>query len=210
MKVFKSEFKFHVFLVVLSVLLLIWSAINPYDSLMWRANATVAVVYVLGFALTYKKFQFTSFSYILIFCHIVIILTSAKYTYEHFAPFEVIKDFLGSSRNNFDRFGHFFQGFIPVMVARELFLRNNYMKKSKFFVLVIIFFVLAISASWELLEFIGSFVFDQQEAYALSLQGDIWDAQWDMVCAIFGAITALLIFSKYQDKKMEELDSKKK
>jgi len=198
--------RLNITLLVLFIILAIWSGIKPYDSLMWMANVFVAIVYALGFILTYKKLRFTTLSYILIFIHLVIILVAAKYTYGQFPPFNVIKDFLGSSRNNFDRLGHFFQGFVPIILARELFLRNGFMKKGKFFILVIIFFILAISASWELFEFIGAMIFDKPEVYVLSLQGDIWDAQWDMICAIVGAITSLIIFSKYHDKQIEKAE----
>ncbi|XMB86767.1 DUF2238 domain-containing protein [Mycoplasmatota bacterium WC44] len=208
-KIFKREGNFHIFLLVVITLVAVWSGIKPYDTFMWFANGLVAFVYAICFVLTYKRFKFTSFSYILIFIHLLIIFAAAKYTYENARLFSIIKEILGSSRNNFDRIGHFFQGFIPIILTRELFLRNGYMKKSRFFYLVIIFFVLAISASWELLEFIAALIFHKSDAYILSTQGDIWDAQWDMVCAIFGAVTSLLIFSRYHDKKISEVNEKK-
>ncbi len=198
--------RFNVSLLIVIIIMAIWSGIRPYDAFMWRANIFVALVYALGFILTYKKMRFTTLSYILIFIHLAIILVASKYTYEHFPPGNVVKDFLGSSRNNFDRLGHFFQGFVPIILTRELFLRVGFMKKGKFFILVIVFFILAISASWELFEFIGAMIFDKPDAYILSLQGDIWDAQWDMICAIIGAVTALIIFTKYHDKQIEKIE----
>ncbi|QVK20978.1 DUF2238 domain-containing protein [Mycoplasmatota bacterium] len=207
-RVFRNEESFHILLLVITLIIAVWSGIKPYDSLLWLSNISVAIIYAVCFIFTYRKFRFTSFAYVMIFIHLVIILVAAKYTYENTPLFSMLRDSLGQSRNYFDRIGHFFQGFVPILLAKELFIRNDYMKKSKFFYLVIVFFVLAISASWELLEFAAAVIFDQSDAYILSMQGDIWDAQWDMICAITGAITSLLIFNRYHDKKIKEADAK--
>lgn len=194
----------HLLFMILLILLSIWSAINPIDRLLWFGNFFVAFVYGMGFILTYKKFRFTTFSYTLLFIHLVIIIIAAKYNYENMPLFNTIQDWFGQSRNHYDRVGHFLQGFVPILLARELMLRNNYMQKSKFFILVLILMVLGISATWELLEFIGVFLFDRSAEYIISSQGDVWDAQWDMTLCFIGAISGLLTLSKVQDKKIEE------
>lgn len=198
--------KSHLVLLGIIVLMLIWSMFNPYDRYMWRANFLVAIAYLLGFLAIYRKMNFTTISVALVFIHLVIIILAAKYTYEEFPPFNWLKDQFNMDRNYFDRLGHFFQGFAPVIAMREIFLRNGYMKKSKFFILTLILFVLGISGLWELLEFVGSEVAGKTEAYVLSMQGDIWDAQQDMLTCMIASILSLLMFSKYQDKQIENVD----
>jgi len=205
-KIFSDERNIHIFLLSLLVLIAIWSSIRPFSFIIWLSNIFVALIYVLGFALTYKKFRFTTFSYVLIFIHIFIILVAAKYTYENTPLFNVIRDWIGADRNNFDRLGHFLQGFIPIILVRELFIRRNYMKKSPMFYVTILFFVMGISGLWEISEFVGATVFGETEAYEISAQGDIWDAQWDMVLCGIGACISLLVLSKSHDKAIEKVD----
>ncbi len=198
----RNENKIHLFLLGLIILVTIWSAINPFDAYMWRANFMVAITYIVVFTLLYKHFRFTTLTVVLAFVHIFIVLLAAKYTYEEFPPFNWLRDSLSLGRNYFDRVGHLFQGVAPVMIFREIFLKGNYMKKSKFFIFTLLMFVLGTSGLWELLEFVGSNVAGKTDAYFVSMQGDMWDAQWDMTMCLIGSIVSLLIFSKHQDRKM--------
>lgn len=203
-KIFKTKEQFHLFLLVSICLVGIWSAINPYNDYMWRANFAVAVAYTLGIIAIYRKIKFSSLSLILMFIHLVIILISAKYTYENFEPFNWLRDYFGLSRNYFDRVGHFFQGFAPVMGMRDIFLRGKFMKRGKFFFFTLVMFALGISGAWELLEYIGSEIAGKSEEYFLSMQGDMWDAQKDMLICTVGAVLSLLMFSKYQDSELKD------
>lgn len=203
----KKENVLKIYLVII-IAHFIWSAINFNDTYMWIGNSLVAITYTLGFALTYKRFKFTLFSYTLIFIHVIVIIVAAKYTYEFNPLFEWIKDVLGLSRNYYDRVGHFLQGFIPVMLTREFILRKGYMKKSKFFIIVLLFFTLGMSGAWELMEFVGAHIFNKVDVYTVTMQGDFWDAQWDMTLCTIGAILALITLSKLQDKYIEQEDAK--
>ncbi|XMB86039.1 DUF2238 domain-containing protein [Mycoplasmatota bacterium WC44] len=206
---YKKEKKKHILLLVLSFFILVWSAIFPLDKFAWVMLTLPAVIYVLCLVFTYKKFQFTTLAYIMVFVHIAILLTGAKYTYNQNPLFLVLKEIFNSSRNHFDRVGHLAQGFAPVFLVKEFLLRKGYLKRSKFFYVIVFSFILAISASWELLEFLATIISNKPASYVLSNQGDIWDTQWDMVMALIGALSSLLIFGKLHDKKIEEIESRK-
>lgn len=206
MKLFDVRTKEGLHRVLLGIIIVfaLWTAINPFDSYMWRANFMVAVAYTIGFVIIYRRVKFSTLTVVLVFIHLVIILLAAKYTYEEFPPFNWLRDNYNLDRNYFDRVGHFFQGFAPVIAMREIYLKSNYMKKSKFFYVTLVMFTLGISGAWELLEFVGSEVAGKTEVYTLSMQGDIWDAQRDMLICTVAAITSLLIFSKYHDTLIEK------
>ncbi len=190
--------------VLFSVLfiMLIWSIINPYDRYMWFANFLVAVLYLGSFILIDNKVHFSNLSIILLFIHNVIIILAAKYTYENFGPFNWLQDTFELQRNYFDRLGHFFQGFTPVMLMREVFLKGEHMKRGNFFFLTLVMFALGISGAWELLEFIFADFNGKKDILAEAMQGDLWDAQQDMLICTIGAIAALLTLSKKQDECM--------
>lgn len=203
-----KEKKKLVLMAYLFVLVVIWSAIKPYNYLSWSLMVIPASIYGLTLAFTIKKFQFTTFAYFMVFLHIVILLIGSKYTYTLNPLFEFIKDIFNSNRNNFDRVGHLAQGFIPIILVKEFYLRQGYMVRSKFFYVTIFAFVLAISASYELLEFLAGIISGKPD-YILSPQGDNLDTQWDMVMALVGAALSLLIFRKYHDRKIIEIEAYK-
>lgn len=208
-RIFKTDFNFHLFLLGLVIILAIWSSINPLSKLLWQANFVVGLIYLLVFVLTYKKFQFTNLVYILIFVHLIIIFVAAKYTYENNPLFCTIQEMLGSCRNDFDRLGHLFQGIVPVLIGREFMLRKGYMKKSKFFYIVLVLMTLGASALWELGEFVSSVMTNNVQAYLISSQGDIWDAEWDMTMALVGSILSLIAFSRTQDMQIQDKEMNK-
>ncbi len=200
---FLYEKRIHITYLVLSCVVFIWAMYKPLDVFGWFMLMLPALIIVICLVATYKKYQFTTLTYSVVLVHIVILLIGAKYTYTHNPLFDELTPIFGFARNHFDRVGHFFQGFAPVLMVREFMLRRGYMKKSKFFYLTVIFFVLAISASWELLEFICTVITNKPAEYVLSTQGDMWDSHMDMLLAIIGALSSLVIFSKLQDKEIE-------
>ncbi len=202
------ERKKHIVLLALITVLILWSAIDAYDYFAWFMLTLPSVIMVLVLSLTYKKFQFTTLTYIMVFAHIIILLLGAKYTYAGNPLFLLVQEVLNHSRNNFDRVGHFMQGFAPLFMVKEYMLRRGYMKRSKFFYLILFCFILAISATWELLEFLTALISNKPAIYILSLQGDIWDSQWDMIMALVGAVVSLLLFGKLHDKKIEAMKEK--
>jgi putative membrane protein len=136
----------------------------------------------------------------------VVLATAAHYTYEQMPVFNWIRDALGLARNHFDRVGHFFQGFTPALVARELFARTGIVRPGRMLAFIAVCVSLAVSAFWELLEWWVVVLFYPDAGMEwLGVQGDFWDAQWDMFLALVGALTALAAFSRLQDRSVEAL-----
>jgi len=195
----------HVILLILCILFIVRSFIDASDYFAWFMLTLPSVTLMISLSLTYKKFRFTTFTYVMIFLHIAVLTIGAKYTYGGNPLFLNLKDIFNLNRNYYDRVGHFMQGFVPMFMVKEFILRRGYMKRSKFFYLISIGFVLAISATWELLEFAATLISGKQSSYMLSTQGVLWDTQWDMVLAIIGAVLSLLIFGKLHDRKIESV-----
>lgn len=201
------ERKKHILFLILGILAFIWSFIGHSDSFAWVMLSLPIVIGVLILVLTYKRFTFTTFAYAMSLLYVVILLIGAKYTYTYNPLFDAIKDYFGHTRNFYDRVGHLAQGFIPVIVFKEIMLIGGYLKRSKFFYVVLFSMVLAFSAAWELLEFAAVLISNKPALYIMSLQGDILDTQWDMTMAVVGAVISLLLLGKYHDKKIAEHDS---
>lgn len=196
----------HKFMLLIFFMVLIWSAIKPYSFLTWILEALPAIIMVLVLALTYKRFKFSTFVYLVVLIHTIILLIGSKYTYERNPFFDYLMQRLDLNRNYFDRVGHFAQGFTPAVMAKELLLRKGYLKRSKMFYYIVISIVLAVSAAYELIEFAASRISGVPGYMVLSYQGDEWDTQWDMVMALLGAVTALTVFGKTHDKSIDILD----
>jgi putative membrane protein len=143
---------------------------------------------------------------VVFFIHIVIILLAAKYTYEAFYPFEWLKETLGLSRNYFDRLGHFFQGFTPVMLLRELYIKEKIMQTGPALFVTMVLITLGLSGAWEISELVFSWISGKTEVLLSSMQGDVWDAQQDMMICTVGAIIALILLSEPQDKEIAKLE----
>lgn len=175
-----------------------WSAIGPYDrSTWWMEVAPVFIALPLLLA-TYKNFRLTDLMYILIFVHAVILMVGGHYTYAR-VP---LPDFLMGERNNYDKLGHFAQGFIPAMVMRELLLRTSPLRAGKWLAAIIVFSCLGISAIYELIEWLAAEILGQGADEFLGSQGDVWDTQKDMMWAGIGAGAALLFLSKIHDRQL--------
>ena len=184
---------------------LLWSIINPKEGFTCFLEIIPAIIGLLILALTFKKFRFTNFTYTLILIHCIILFIGGHYTYAEVPFFDYIKELFHQSRNNYDKVGHFAQGFIPAMIIRELFIRKKVIANQSFFNFIIVSICLAISAAYEWIEwFVSIATGDGGDAF-LGTQGYVWDTQSDMLFATIGAITALLLFSKTQDKQLIKL-----
>lgn len=201
----KAEFRRHVLFLVIGIGFFIWSFIGHTDTFGWVMLSLPIVLGVVATVATYRRFTFTTFVYALGLLYVIILVVGAKYTYTYNPLFDFIKDSLGQTRNFYDRVGHFAQGFIPVLVFKELILRPGHMKRGPFYLLVLLCMVLAFSAAWELLEFVAVLISGMDYRYIMSLQGDMLDTQWDMFMAVCGAVVSLALFDRYHDKKMAEL-----
>lgn len=200
----KNDYKERRLILMLGIVL-IWSSINAEDYFAWIMLVIPSLLYVGTLIATHNKFKFTYFAYVLVFIHIVILLIGAKYTYSLNPLFEIFQEIFNLSRNHYDRLGHLAQGFVPAIITREFLLRKGYFTKSKFFYVTIFAFVLALSASWELLEFFATIISNKPAKYILSTQGDFWDTQWDMVMAIIGAALALGFLGKIHDRWIQSV-----
>jgi len=197
--------KYPATLLALVVAIMIWSFINPYDRLTWWLESIPALVALSVLVLTYPRFRLTNFLYTLIAIHCVILVVGGHYTYAEMPVFNWIRDRFGFARNEYDRLGHFFQGFVPVLIGRELVIRTTALKSGKWLFTLLLFSALGISALYEIIEFIAGTTLQQGADSFLGTQGDVWDTQKDMLMAGIGALTALVFFSRYHDRKLTEI-----
>lgn len=187
-------------------LVFIWSLMNPKDQLTWFLEVFPAMIGFLLLVLTYKYFPLTPLLYTLILMHMIILMIGGHYTYAEVPLFDWIKDAFDQTRNNYDKLGHFVQGFMPAILAREILIRKQIVRGSKIWLnYIIVSIVLAFSAFYELLEWwVALSVGADAEAF-LGTQGYIWDTQSDMAFALLGAVTALLLLSKLHDKQLSRM-----
>lgn len=184
----------------------VWSAIDPFDPTIWVLEVFPAMIALVLITLSYKRFRLTNLLYVLITLHALILLVGGHYTYALVPAFDWLREPMGWSRNHFDRVGHFAQGFVPAMIARELLLRTSPLKSGKWLFAIITLSCLGISAAYELLEW-GVAITAKESAEAfLAMQGDIWDTQKDMFLALCGAVLALLLLGKIHDKELKKIE----
>jgi len=184
---------------------LLWSVTNPNEGFTCFLEIIPAIIGVAILALTFKKFRFTDFTYLLILIHCIILFVGGHYTYAQVPLFDTIREIFHQSRNNYDKVGHFAQGLVPAMIIRELFIRKKVISHSSFFNFIIVSICLAISAAYEWIEWgVSLLTGDGGDAF-LGTQGYVWDTQSDMLFATIGAIVGLLLFSKIQDKQLQQL-----
>lgn len=194
-----------VILLVLTLLVLGWSAINPHDYPTWWLEV-LPVFIALPFLLwTRTSFPLTDLLYRLIFLHAVILIVGGHYTYALVPAGFQVQDLFGFERNHYDRLGHFVQGLEPAILAREILLRKNVVKRGGWLVLFVISICLAFSAFYELIEWFVATVSAEAAESFLGTQGDVWDTQWDMFMCLCGAGVALAIFSNVHDGQLERL-----
>jgi len=185
---------------------LIWSFVFPKDQFTWFLEVLPVFIALFIMALTYKKFPLTPLLYTLILIHMIILMVGGHYTYAEVPLFDWIKEVFEHSRNNYDKVGHFAQGFIPAILAREILIRKHIVQGTKIWLnYIILSIILAFSAFYELLEWwVALAVGEDAEAF-LGTQGYIWDTQSDMGYALAGGIVALLLLSKLHDKQLSQV-----
>lgn len=197
--------KFLKVLIVIFFAALIWSAINPKDYFTWFLEIFPAIIGIVILTITFKTFRLTNLLYLLILIHSLILMVGGHYTYAEVPLFDWIKEIFEQSRNNYDKVGHFAQGFIPAMIIRELLIRKDVVNNRKWLNFIIVSICLAISAMYEFLEW-GVAVQTGESAEAfLGTQGYIWDTQSDMLFATIGAISALILLSKIHNKQISRI-----
>jgi len=195
----------HLTLLSIYLLVLIWSAINPHDYFTWILEVFPALIGLGILLATKNKFPLTDITYILILVHCCILFVGGHYTYAEVPLFDWIKDYFGQDRNNYDKVGHIAQGFVPAIIIREVFVRKQIIKKGMWLSVIVVFFCLGISAMYELLEWLVAELSGEGADAFLGTQGYAWDTQSDMLCAMIGAISSLILFSKLQDKQLSKI-----
>ena len=156
-------------------------------------------------AVTYKSFRLTPLLYVLILFHCIILMVGGHYTYAEVPLFDSLKDIFDFSRNNYDKLGHFVQGFVPALIAREIIIRKKIIRDGNWRSFFIVSFCLAFSAFYELIEWWVALLSEEAAEAFLGTQGYIWDTQSDMGWALLGAILALLSLSKLHDRQIKKL-----
>jgi putative membrane protein len=183
----------------------VWSAIRPHDYFTWILEVFPAIIGAVILVATYRRFRFTPLVYTLIALHMVILMVGGHYTYAEVPFGNWIRDYFGLSRNHYDRLGHFAQGFVPAMIAREVLLRLNVLKRDGWLSVFVISLCLAFSTLYELIEWTVSALTGSAGDAFLGTQGDVFDTQKDMAMALVGSITALLLLSKTHDRQLKRL-----
>lgn len=183
----------------------LWSAINPKDYLTWILEVIPAIIGLIILIATYKKFPLTYLLYFLILVHCIILMVGGHYTYAEVPLFEEFKSLFGFERNNYDKFGHFAQGFVPAMIAREILIRKKVISTAPWRNFLIVCFCLAFSAFYELIEWWVALLTGENADAFLETQGYVWDTQSDMAWAALGAIIALTSLAKWHDKQIHGL-----
>lgn len=196
----------HIILLMIFFIVFVWSMIHPKDLFTWFLEVFPAIVGVVLIISTYSRFKFTTFVYTLILIHTIILMIGGHYTYAEMPLFNWIRDTFGLSRNYYDRLGHFAQGFIPALISREILLGKSVVKSGKMLFFIVVCICLAISASYELIEWgVAKATGTAADAF-LGTQGDVWDTQWDMFMALIGSIVALSMFSNSHDRYIRRIE----
>lgn len=192
-----------VMLLIVIVGLLVITAVKPYDRSTWLME--VAPVLIAGpvLVLTYRKFPLTMLLYLLIFLHAIVLIAGGAYTYARVPLGFWLQDVFSLGRNHYDRIGHFFQGFVPALLAREVLLRGGHVANRRMAAFLAICIAMAVSAWYELIEWAAAVLLGQGADAFLGTQGDPWDTQKDMFMCFIGSVVAILTLSREQDRQME-------
>ncbi len=180
----------------------IWSAINPKDTFTWFLEVLPAIIALILLGATCQRFTLTPISYTLILIHCVILMVGGHYTYAEVPAFE---NLFGMERNNYDKLGHFAQGFVPAIIAREILVRRRIVNGRWWLALFVVSFCLAFSAFYELIEWWMATLTAGGAEDFLGTQGYQWDTQSDMMFAMLGAICALMLLGRWHDRQLNAL-----
>jgi len=184
---------------------LLWSGIAPKDYFTWILEVLPALIGFAVLAATYRRFPLTPLAYWLVLAHCVILMIGGHYTYAEVPLFDTLREWFSWQRNNYDKVGHLAQGFIPAILAREILLRLDVLRARGWLNFLVICICLALSASYELVEW-GVALASGDEAVAfLATQGDPWDTQSDIGYALLGAVFALVFLRKWHDRQLARL-----
>lgn len=183
----------------------LWSSIGPKDRLTWWMEVFPALAAGILLLLTRRRFPLTPLVYTLVAVHACILFVGGHYTYAEVPAFTWLKESFGLARNYYDRVGHFAQGFVPAVAAREILLRTSPLRRGKWTFFLVTCVCLAVSACYEFLEWWSAVIMGQGADAFLGTQGDVWDTQWDMFLCLIGALCALMLLSRWHDRQLEKV-----
>lgn len=195
--------------VIIYASVLIWSGIAPRDYFTWFLEVAPALLGFIALAATYRKFPLTPLVNTFILIHCIILMVGGHYTYAEVPLFDWIRDHFGMERNNYDKVGHFAQGFIPALIARELVIRKSVITGRSWRHFFIVCFCLALSAFYELIEWWVAIASGESAEAFLGTQGYVWDTQSDMALALLGAVFALVFLSRIHDRQLQHYTGKR-
>lgn len=183
---------------------LAWSGINPRNYGHWIGESAAPIVGLIILASTFNRFKYTTFTYSFILFSCLLMFVGAHYTFSRVPLFDLIAELLGQQRNNFDKFGHFVQGVIPILITRELFIRRKIISGYKWVSFISFCICMSTTSVYELIEYIACSIAGKSPVTFLGTQGDVWDSQTDMLAAAVGGLIMLLFFRKMHDKIIEK------
>lgn len=194
-------------LLIALAVVLVWSWMGAYDRMTWWLEAFPALIAVPLLMATHKRFPFTTLAYILIAVHASILLVGAHFTYERVPLFDWVRTLFHLARNDYDKIGHLAQGFVPAIVAREVLIRLRVVERRGWLPFLVMSICMAISACYELVEW-GVAVVEGSGADAfLGTQGDPFDTQSDMFCALIGAAAAQILLTHLHNRQIVRLET---
>jgi putative membrane protein len=182
---------------------LAWSGYQPHDYFTWFLEVMPALLGLAIVASLWNRFRFTTLVYGLLTLHCIVLMVGGKYTYAEMPLFNWLRDEFGLARNYYDRLGHFMQGFVPAIVAREVLTRLNVIARPRWLNPIILAIVLAFSAFYEFVEWWVALATGESATAFLGTQGDQWDTQWDMFMCMTGTCLALLLLSRTHDRALK-------
>ncbi|MFZ9310377.1 MAG: DUF2238 domain-containing protein [Arenimonas sp.] len=185
--------------------LLGWSGIHPYDRATWVMETLPAMLVLPLLWATHRRFPLTPLLYILIFLHCAVLIVGGAYTYARVPAGFAVQEWFDLARNPYDKLGHFMQGFVPALAARELFIRLRVINGRSWLAFLSVCVVMTVSALYELLEWAAALAMGQGADEFLGTQGDVWDTQSDMFYALIGAVTALTVLRRLHNRQLRAL-----
>jgi putative membrane protein len=197
--------RYHAFLLTAVLAVFAASAIRPFDRLTWWLEVMPTILGLIALAVTWTRFRFSDVVLTFIALHMILLCVGGHYTYALVPLGEWVKDWLHLSRNHYDRLGHFAQGFVPTLVAREIFVRRKVVAVRGWMGFLLVCVALAISAAYELIEWAAAEVSAEAAEAFLGTQGDNWDTQKDIALALLGALVVVLFLTRWHDRAMARM-----
>lgn len=198
----KQSPRLPVAVLVATLVVLAWSGVSPKDRFTWFLEVLPVLIAAPVLVTTRKRFPLTPLLTVLLFLHGVILMVGGKYTYAEVPAGFWVRDALGLARNHYDRLGHFAQGFVPAILAREVLLRTSPLRQGKWLFALVTSVCLAFSAFYELIEWWTAVATGEAAEAFLGTQGDVWDSQWDMFLALTGALCAQVALARLHDRQL--------